>query len=357
MKIPALFEPITINGLTISNRIWVSPMCQYSAQDGRASRWHEIHLGSFAAGGAGLVLVEATAVVPEGRISIGCTGIWNDELAAAFIPIIDFAHEMKIAIGIQVAHAGRKGSTMLPWDDHLIADPSEGGWTTVAPSPLAYPGHPVPHELTVAEIHGLIQNFAEAAKRSVEVGFDVIEIHAAHGYLLHEFLSPITNQRADAYGGGFEGRTRFLREVVVAIREVIPDTYPVFVRISATDWVVGGWDLEGSIQLAKILKELGVDLLDVSTGGLVSDAEIESSPGYQVKFASDIRASAGIACSAVGLITDANQANAIIESAKADAVMAARQFLRNPRWALQIADELGFRIDIPIQIERGRRIR
>ena len=262
-----IFEPLTIRELTISNRVWVSPMCQYSAVEGFVGEWHRIHLGAFSTGGAGLIFVEATGVVPEGRISVGCPGIWSDEQAEAFRPIVEFAHSQGRTMGIQLAHAGRKGSCMLPWDDHAIALESEGGWETVSASPIAFHGMPTPREMSIPEILELTENFARAAQRAVQVGFDVIELHGAHGYLINQFLSPLSNKREDEYGGGFEGRTRFLREIIESVRKVIPEGFPLFLRISASDWAEGGWRIEDSVQLAAQVKELGVDLIDVSSGG------------------------------------------------------------------------------------------
>ena len=331
-------------------------MCQYSAKDGFVGEWHQIHLGAFATGGAGLIFVEATGVVPEGRISVGCPGIWSDEHAEAFRPIVNFAHSMDRAIGIQLAHAGRKGSTLLPWDDHLIADPSEGGWQTVSASPLAFNGMPTPRELSLPEISELTDAFVAAAKRAIAVGFDLVELHAAHGYLFHQFLSPLTNLRVDEYGGNFEGRTRFLREVAEKVRASIPAGVPLFVRISATDWVESGWDLKESISLSKELKRIGVDLIDVSSGGLVHNAKIPVAPSYQVPFAEAIKAEAGILTSAVGMITEVEQAEEIVASGKADAVMLAREILRNPRWPLAAAEQLGVHIDWPDQYRRASKL-
>lgn len=352
----SLFDHLQIRSLDIPNRVWVSPMCQYSAKEGVIGEWHRVHLGAFATGGAGLIFVEATGVVPEGRISIGCPGLWNDEQAEAFRPIVNFAHSMGTTIGIQLAHAGRKGSTMHPWDDHLIAKKEEGGWQSVAPSPIAFPGMQEPHELSIDEIAKLSQNFIEAAQRAIKVGFDVIELHAAHGYLFNQFMSPLTNKRVDEYGGDFEGRTRFLRDVTQKVREAIPEGTPLFVRISATDWVEGGWKIEDSISLARVLKNLGVDLIDVSSGGLIHDAKVPVGPGYQVPFSEAIKRETGILTSTVGLITDAHQAEEIVASGKADAVMLAREMLRNPRWALAAAEELGVRIPWPIQYGRARKL-
>lgn len=352
----ALFQEIKIRNLTIPNRAWVSPMCQYSARDGLIGEWHQVHLKTFATGGAGLIFVEATGIVPEGRISIGCPGIWNDDLAQAFMPIIRFTHSMGSTIGIQLAHAGRKASTMLPWDDHLVASESEGGWQTVSASDLPFTGMPAPKALSTAEIAELVEDFAKAADRAVKVGFDVIEIHAAHGYLLHQFLSPLTNKRTDEYGGNLEGRMRFLLEVARSVRNAIPVGMPLFVRISATDWVEGGWDIDEAVLLCAELKKVGVDLIDVSSGGLVSNAVIPVGPGYQVPFAETIRKKVGIMTSAVGVITDAHQAEEIIASGRADAVMLAREMLRNPRWAFAASEELGVRGKWPNQFLRASKL-
>ena len=351
-----LFTPLKIRGVEFRNRAWVSPMCQYSAVDGVVGEWHRIHLGAFSSGGTGLVMVEATAVNPVGRISIVCPGIWSEVHSQAFRPMVDFAHSQGAKIGIQLAHAGRKGSTSALNADHPHLTAEEGGWENVAPSAIAYEGYPTPHALTHDEIHQTVEDFVAAANRAVAVGFDVLEIHAAHGYLMHEFMSPLSNQRTDEYGGDFEGRTRIIREVVTKIRAAIPETIPLFIRISATDWTQGGWDLPQSIQLAKILKELGVDLIDVSSGGNVSGVKISVGPGYQVPFGDEIRKSAGVLTSSVGLITDAHQAEEILNSGKADAVMLAREMLRNPHWPMMAAEELGEKIDWPIQFERARRV-
>jgi 2,4-dienoyl-CoA reductase-like NADH-dependent reductase (Old Yellow Enzyme family) len=352
-----LFDPLTLRGTTIRNRVWVSPMCQYSANDGFVGQWHQVHLGSFSTGGVGLIMVEATGVVPEGRISIGCPSIEDDKHAEAFRPMIEFAHSHGVKMGIQLAHAGRKASTMLPGSDHLMASKEEGGWQAVSPSPIAFHGYPEPRELTTLEIKLLVRDFAAAAVRAVEVGFDVIEIHAAHGYLLHQFYSPLANTRTDEYGGDFEGRTKFLVEVAQAIREAIPEETPLFVRISATDWVDDGWNIIDSIELSKILKVIGVDLIDVSTGGNVHNAPIEATPGFQVPFAAAIRNEAGIPTAAVGMITEPEQAEHIIVTDEADAVFLARAMLRNPRWALTASEKLGVKIDWPRQFEYSRTLR
>ena len=349
-----LFDPLTIGSVTFQNRVWVSPMCQYSAVDGLVGQWHSAHLNAFATGAPGLIMVEATGVVPEGRISIACPTINDDKHAAAFKPMIDFAHSHNVKMGIQLAHAGRKGSTMRPWDDQRMASAEEGGWQSVSSSAIAFHGYPEPRALTVDEIHQLTRDFAAAATRAIDVGFDVIEIHAAHGYLLHQFYSPLANTRTDEYGGSFENRVRFLLETAMAVRAAIPASTPLFVRISATDWVDDGWNLVDSIELCTQLKALGVDLIDVSTGGNVHNAPIKATPGFQVPFAAAIRAEAKIMTGAVGLITEPEQAQYIIETGEADAVFLARAMIRNPRWALNAAEKLGVKIEWPHQLERGQ---
>ena len=351
-----LFDPLTIGSVTFQNRVWVSPMCQYSATKGFVGQWHSAHLNAFATGAPGLIMVEATGVVPQGRISIACPTIDDDAHAAAFKPMIDFAHSQNVKMGIQLAHAGRKGATMRPWDDHRMASPEEGGWQSVSSSAIAFHGYPEPRALTIDEIHQLTHDFVAAAKRAVEVGFDVIEIHAAHGYLMHQFYSPLANTRSDEYGGSFENRVRFLLETVKAVRAAIPASTPLFVRISATDWVEDGWNLVDSIELCTQLKVLGVDLIDVSTGGNVHNAPIKATPGFQVPFAAAIRAEAAIMTAAVGLITEPEQAQYIIETGEADAVFLARAMIRNPRWALNAAEKLGVKIAWPHQLERGQTI-
>lgn len=350
----ALFDPLTIRGVEFNNRIWVSPMCQYMAKDGFVGQWHDVHLGSFATGGTGLIMVEATGVVPEGRISIGCPSIEDDAHAQAFKPMIDFAHSHYVKIGIQLAHAGRKAACALPWADHKMATPDEGGWQAVSSSAIAFEGYPEPRALTVPEIHQLTQDFVAAAVRSVKAGFDVIELHAAHGYLFHQFYSPLANKRTDEYGGDFVGRTRFLMETVMAVRDAIPETTPLFVRISATDWVDDGWNLVDSVEMCAQLRAIGVDLVDVSTGGNVHNAPIKATPGFQVPFATAIRAETGIMTTAVGLITEPEQADHIIQTGEADAVFMAREFLRNPRFPLYAAHKLGVTIKWPLPIERGK---
>jgi 2,4-dienoyl-CoA reductase-like NADH-dependent reductase (Old Yellow Enzyme family) len=331
-------------------------MCQYSATDGFVGAWHSAHLGAFATGAPGLIMVEATGVVPEGRISIGCPTIEDDAHAKAFAPMVDFAHSQGVKMGIQLAHAGRKASTMRPWDKTRMAEIGEGGWQAVSSTDKAFEGYPAPRALTVAEIAQLVKEFADAARRAVAVGFDVIEIHAAHGYLLHQFYSPVSNDRTDEYGGSFENRIRFLMEVTDAVRAAIGDQVALFVRISATDWVDEGWNLIDSIELAAKLKAAGVDLIDVSSGGAVHNAPITPSPGFQVPFAAAIRKEAGIATAAVGLITEPEQAQYIIETEEADAVFLAREMLRNPRWAMNAAEALGVKIPWSLPLDRGRTI-
>jgi 2,4-dienoyl-CoA reductase-like NADH-dependent reductase (Old Yellow Enzyme family) len=327
------------------------------ATDGLVGAWHQVHLGAFATGGTGMIMVEATGVVPEGRISIGCPSIEDQVHADAFKPMIDFAHSQGVKIGIQLAHAGRKASTMLPWDDHRIASAAEGGWQSVSSSATAFEGYPVPHELTTDEITSLVSDFASAAKRAVAVGFDVIEIHAAHGYLLHQFYSPIMNQRTDEYGGSFDNRIRFLLEVTTAVRAVIGEMTPLFVRISATDWVDSGWNLIDSVELSIKLKALGVDLIDVSSGGAIHNAKIDPKPGFQVPFATAIKTEANIATAAVGLITEAEQAEHILTTGEADAVFLARAMLRNPRWALAAAQTLGVDFAWPLPLRTGKMVK
>ena len=354
---PSLFEAFTLRGLELPNRLWVSPMCQYSARDGIVGSWHEVHLGAFATGGAGLVIAEATAVNPKGRISVACPGLWNDAQSEAWSHVVNFNHSQGSRIGIQLAHAGRKGSTMRPWDDHVIAGDRDGGWIAQAPSALEFPGYPVPASLTLGEIDDLVDDFETATSRAVQTGFDMVELHAAHGYLLHQFMSPLSNERNDAYGGSFENRVRLTIRVAERIRATIPDSMPFFVRISATDYVDGGWDLDQSVTLSTQLKSVGVDLIDVSSGGNVHGVRIPLGPGYQVSFATVIGRETAIPVSAVGLITEPQQANEIITSGQADAVMAARAFLRNPRWALHAAEVLGEVVPWPVQYERARTLR
>ena len=352
---PALFDRLKIRDLTFANRVFVSPMCQYSSRDGYANDWHFVHLGSRAVGGAGLVLTEATAVVPEGRISPQDLGIWKDEHIQMLSRIVGFIHEQGSIAGIQLAHAGRKASTRRPWETQGTLPESEGGWTkVVAPSPLAFTeGYPMPHALTNDGIQEVISGFAAAAQRACQAGFRVVEIHAAHGYLIHEFLSPLSNKREDDYGGSFENRTRLCREVIAAVRSVWPKELPIFVRLSATDWVDGGWSIEDSIKLAMQLKQLGVDLIDCSSGGNVAHAKIPVGAGYQTSFAERIRREATIMTGAVGMITSPVQAEHIIRTEQADAVIIAREFLRDPYWPLRAARELEQPIAWPVQYLRA----
>jgi 2,4-dienoyl-CoA reductase-like NADH-dependent reductase (Old Yellow Enzyme family) len=341
-----LFSPVTFRGITLPNRIAVSPMCQYSSVDGFANDWHLVHLGSRAVGGAGLILTEAAAVLPEGRITPQDLGIWKDEHIAPLARIVDFLHAQGVHAGIQLAHAGRKASMQRPWQGERLLSPGEEGWANVAaPSPIAFNDHYAkPHELDATGIAGVIKAFADAAHRALTAGFDVIEIHSAHGYLLHEFLSPLSNQRADSYGGSFENRIRLLIETVDAIRAVWPAHLPLFVRISATDWTDDGWDLDQSVALTRVLKDHGVDLIDVSSGGNVSGAKIPTGPGYQVPLAERIRRDAGLPTAAVGQITAPDQADRIIRDGQADLVLMAREMLRDPYWPLHAADSLSAEI-------------
>jgi 2,4-dienoyl-CoA reductase-like NADH-dependent reductase (Old Yellow Enzyme family) len=350
-----LFDPLTIRDITFANRAFVSPMCQYSSTDGYASDWHFVHLGSRAVGGAGLVLTEATAVLPEGRISPQDLGIWMDDHIEALARIVRFIHEQGSVAGMQLAHAGRKASTYRPWEGHGTVPESSGGWkNVVAPSPLAFADHyPMPQALSIDAIKNIVSAFAVAARRACEAGFGVIEIHAAHGYLIHEFLSPLSNQRTDAYGGSFENRTRILRETVAAVRGSWPERAPLFVRISATDWIDGGWNIQHSVELARQLKELGADLIDCSSGGNVPHAKIPVGPGYQTQFAEQIRRGADILTGAVGVITSPVQAEHILVTGQADVVILARELLRDPYWPLRAARELRQPISWPVQYLRA----
>ena len=350
-----LLDPLAIRDLTFANRIFVSPMCQYSSTDGYASDWHFVHLGSRAVGGAGLVFTEATAVVPEGRISPQDLGIWMDEHIEPLARIARFIHEQGSVAGMQLAHAGRKASTYAPRAGHGTVPESKGGWSNVvAPTALAFTdGYPMPRALAIDGIQNVVSAFAAAARRACEAGFRVIEIHAAHGYLIHEFLSPLSNQRTDAYGGSFENRTRILCEIIAAVRDSWPERAPLFVRISATDWIDGGWDIRQSVELARRLKELGADLIDCSSGGNVSHAKIPVGPGYQTQFAEQIRREANVLTGAVGMITSPTQAEHILVTGQADAVIIARELLRDPYWALRAARELGQPISWPVQYLRA----
>jgi 2,4-dienoyl-CoA reductase-like NADH-dependent reductase (Old Yellow Enzyme family) len=351
---PVLFSPLSIRDVVIPNRIGVSPMCQYSAEDGMATDWHLVHLGSRAAGGAGLVMVEATAVTEDGRISPADMGLWSDAHIEPLRRIAMFVKQQGSVPAIQLAHAGRKASTRPPWEGGQPLDDEEGAWTTVAPSSLAFSEkYPAPRELTKEEIRSVASAFAAAAKRSLQAGFEIIEIHAAHGYLINEFLSPLSNERQDEYGGDFDNRIRFLRETIEAVRGVWPETLPLFVRISATDWVEGGWTIDDSVELAKRLTTMNVDLMDCSSGGNHPAAAISVGPGYQVPFAARIKRETGIRTAAVGLITEPSQANDIVASGWADIVLLAREFLRNPYWPLLAAQSLGTHAKAPVQYGRA----
>jgi 2,4-dienoyl-CoA reductase-like NADH-dependent reductase (Old Yellow Enzyme family) len=350
-----LFSPYTLGALTLPNRIAVSPMCQYSSTDGFATDWHLVHLGSRAVGGAGLVMVEATAVTPEGRITPGDLGLWKDAHIAKLKQISDFAHSQGAYIGIQLAHAGRKASMSVPWEEERLLAPQDGGWTNVlAPSAVAFSDkYAAPIALHQAGIGSIVAAFGAAARRAVEAGFDAVEIHSAHGYLLHSFLSPLSNRRDDEYGGVFENRIRLLVEVVDAVRRELPDKAPLMVRISATDWAEGGWDIDQSVALAKILKSHRVDLMDISSGGLVPYAKIPAGPGFQTPFAERIRREAAMPTGAVGFITGAAQADQVIRTGQADIVLIAREFLRDPYWPLEAAAELHQQITWPKQYLRA----
>jgi 2,4-dienoyl-CoA reductase-like NADH-dependent reductase (Old Yellow Enzyme family) len=348
------FDPLPIRGITLPNRIVVSPMCEYSSQDGFANDWHLIHLGSRAVGGAGLVFTEATAVTPEGRISPDDLGIWSDAHVEFLSRIVRFLKSQGAVPGMQLAHAGRKGSTYKPWGGNGAIPLNEGGWVPVAPSALAFAeNYATPRALSKEEIHGVIDSFMQAARRALEAGFQVLEIHAAHGYLIHEFLSPLSNQRNDEYGGSFENRTRLAREIASAIRKLTPERLPVFIRISATDWKEGGWDLDQSVELAKQLAPLGIDLVDCSSGGLAHDQKIAVGPCYQVPFSERIRRDARIMTSAVGMIETKEQVAEILANNKADLVFMAREFLRDPYWPLRAARELKQATSWPVQYLRA----
>ncbi len=352
---PHLFEPLSIRGVTFPNRVFVSPMCEYSAVDGLANDWHFVHLASRAVGGAGLVMTEAAAVTAEGRISPEDLGIWTDGHIEPLARVVRFIHEQGSVAGMQLAHAGRKASTYRPWSGEGAVAVEQGGWTkVVAPSAVAFSGnYPLPQALTADGIGEVVAAFASAARRAHAAGFRVIEVHAAHGYLLHEFLSPLSNQRTDDYGGSWANRTRLLLEVVAAVRDEWPDHLPLFVRISATDWAEGGWDLPQSIALARLLRAAGVDLVDCSSGGNVAGARIPLGPGYQTEFAHEIGRQAEIRTAAVGLITTAVQAEHIVFTGQADAVFIARELLRDPYFPLRAARELGQAITWPAQYLRA----
>lgn len=350
-----LFSPIQIKSLPFKNRIVISPMCQYSATDGFANDWHLVHLGSRASGGAALIIQEATAVSPEGRISPGDLGLWKDEHIEKLQAINQFIVSQNAIPGIQLAHAGRKASVSEPWNGNKKLDETNGGWDTLAPSTVGYHSNEkTPIALDKTGIQKVISDFKSATKRALKAGFKAVEIHAAHGYLLHQFLSPLSNFRTDEYGGSFENRIRLLLEVLEAVQSEWPSDLPIFVRISATDWAEGGWNIEESVQLSQLLKEKGVDLMDVSSGGLVSHQQIPLGPNYQVSFAERIKKDTGILTGAVGLITDADQSEEIVATGKADLVLFARESLRNPNLALDFAKELGVNVPWPKQYERAK---
>jgi 2,4-dienoyl-CoA reductase-like NADH-dependent reductase (Old Yellow Enzyme family) len=350
-----LFAPIKLGSIEFKNRVFVSPMCQYSSQDGLPTDWHLVHLGSRAVGGAALVMVEATAVSPEGRISPFDSGIWTDEHAQRFERITRFIKQQNSIPSIQLAHAGRKASTDVPWQGGRALGEDAGGWQPIAPSPIPFDaGDPVPREMSVRDMEAVVEQFVSAARRSLNAGFQVAEVHMAHGYLLHEFLSPLSNRRSDRYGGSLENRLRLPLEVAQAVRSVWPRELPLFVRISCTDWVEGGWDLEQSIALCKQLKKVGVDLIDCSSGALVPYAKIPAGPGFQTPFAAAIRQAAGIATGTVGLITSPQQAEQIVATDQADVVLLAREMLRDPYWPLHAAKALHAEVAWPVQYERAR---
>lgn len=349
-----LFEPLKFRDITLKNRIAVAPMCQYSADDGFVNDWHLVHLGSRAVGGAGLIIMEATAVTPEGRITPKDLGIWKDEHIDALKRITTFLESFDAVPGIQLAHAGRKASSHIPWEGGEALE--EGAWQTLGPSAIPFKeGAPAPVEMTKEDIVKLIQDFKTAAQRALQAGFKVVEIHGAHGYLLHEFFSPLSNQRTDEYGGSFENRIRLLLNVTEAVRQVWPEGYPLFVRISATDWVEGGWTVEDSIALAKVLKTKGVDLIDCSTGGNITGVRIPLVPLYQVPFAEQVKKGAGIRTGAVGLITTPQECEQILQEQRADLIMLARQMLRDPYFPLHAAKELGVDVPWPSQYLRAKK--
>jgi len=349
-----LLTPFPLREVVFRNRIAVSPMCQYSSQDGFANDWHLVHLGSRAVGGAALVMTEAAAIEARGRISPQDLGIWKDEHVEFLARIAAFVRQQGAVPGIQLAHAGRKASTRRPWDGVGVISETEGGWRAVAPSPVPFtPGDPPPAELSKAEIRGIVEAFAAAARRALRAGFQVAEIHAAHGYLVHQFLSPLSNQRTDEYGGAFENRIRLALEVAAAVRAVWPAGLPLFVRISATDWAPGGWDIDESVELARRLCAVGVDLIDCSSGGAVPHQKIALGPGYQVPFAARIRKEAGVATGAVGMITTPRQAEEILSAGQADLVLLAREFLRDPYFPLHAARALGEEVKPPNQYLRA----
>ncbi len=354
-----LFSPVKIRGTEIKNRLWISPMCQYSADDGFVNDWHMQWLGSLAVGGHGLVMTEATAVSTVGRHSLFDAGLWRDEHVDAWKPVVEFCKSYGATMGVQLAHAGRKAGTRPPWLGRTPLTAEEGGWAPVGPSAIAAEGQPVPQVLTKDEISEVVNEFVRAARRAVSAGFQVIEIHSAHGYLLHEFLSPLSNSRTDEYGGSFENRCRLVLDVMKAVRKEVGEAFPVFVRLSCTDYAEGGWTLDDTVRLSGLLGEAGCDLIDCSSGGLVpiNFSEVEVGRNYQVAFSQAVREGANILSGAVGLITEAEQAEAILREGKADVVLVARAAMRNPYFALTVAGQLGVDIPWPSQLERAKRLR
>jgi 2,4-dienoyl-CoA reductase-like NADH-dependent reductase (Old Yellow Enzyme family) len=352
-EVSELFRPLVLRGVTARNRAWVSPMCQYSAVDGFPTDWHLVHLGQFAIGGAGLVMTEATAVVPEGRISPQDTGIWDDEHAAGWARIAAFVRAQGAVPAMQLAHAGRKASTVRPWEGRGSVPESAGGWPTGGPSAQAFGSYAEPRAMAAGEIAAVPGAFADAARRAVDVGFAAVELHLAHGYLVHQFLSPLSNERTDAWGGDLDGRTRLAVECAAAVRAAVGDDVPVLARISASDWVEGGWSADDSVELARRLAAAGVDLVDTSSGGNSLEADIPVGPGYQVPFAARVRAEAGVPTGAVGMITEPKQAEEVVAEGSADVVLLARELLRDPHWPLRAAHEMGVAVPWPPQYARA----
>ena len=346
---PSLFTPLTIRSQAFANRVWVAPMCQYSCTDGIVGDWHLAHLGSMAVGGAGLIVAEATGVTPGGRITPQCPGLWNDEQAAAWRRIVDFCKAQGAVIGVQLSHSGRKGSTHAPWLGRGSVAPDDGGWQTMAPSPIPFGTLATPREMTDDDMAAVVTAFSQGAQRAAQAGFDVIELHAAHGYLIHQFLSPLSNQRTDAFGGSLENRMRFPLDIVRAVRNAWPQERPLFVRISTTDWMDDGWDLDEAIAFCTQMRDAGVDLVDASSGGLHSDQRIGMHTEYQIERAERLRSATGMLVSAVGRIVDPAQADALVRDDRADAVFMARQFMRDPHWPLRAAHELGAEVPWPKQ--------
>ncbi|MDR2187142.1 MAG: NADH:flavin oxidoreductase/NADH oxidase [Azonexus sp.] len=351
---PSLFDPLQLRSVSLPNRIGMPPMCQYSAVDGLANDWHVQHYGCRAVGGAGLVIIEATSVTPEGRISLGDLGLWADAQIEPLARLVRVIESQGSVPAIQLAHAGRKASIGRGWEEQVSLPAAAGGWTTVGPSAIAFEGYAAPRELDQAAIAEIIAAFAVATRRARQAGFKAVEIHAAHGYLLHQFLSPLANQRSDDYGGSFENRIRLTRQVTAAVRAEWPDHLPLLIRLSATDWVDGGWDAEQTVELCRLLKNDGVDLFDISTSGVTASAKIPAGPGFQVPFAAQVRREAEVTVSAVGLITEATEAQAILDEGRADLILIGREILRNPFWPLQAARQLGVEASWPNQYLRAK---